>query len=107
MSFFILLICQFFQKLMGSRSPLLKIDGFLGTHADKAPVSWKKVIKEKSFFAKHSISASHDPGMGILEALNCEMCASSSFEFEYHGATGIFLKKSNTNCVSPGAMLEI
>ena len=87
-----------------------KIDGFQeptsqnrwvprnpGTHADKAPVSWKKVIKEKSFFAKHSISASHDPGMGILEALNCEMCASSSFEFEYHGATGNFLKKSNTN----------
>jgi len=24
--------------MMGSRNPLLKIDGFLGTHADEAPV---------------------------------------------------------------------
>ena len=35
---FIVLICQFCQKMMGSRNPLLKIDGFLGTHADEAPV---------------------------------------------------------------------
>ena len=52
---FIVIICQFCQKLMGSRNPLLRIDGFLGA---QEPILTRPLLCQgKTLFCPKTIAA--------------------------------------------------